>query len=286
MRGLRVAAAGIVLALAAGAGIPALAASKSTHRAPPTMQTGFLDRSVTLDGVAYRYQVFVPVDYTPDHAWPVVLFLHGSGERGDDGLHQTAVGLPAAIRNDRTRFPMIVVMPQLRANMRWHAAMDAMAMKTLDAAMAEFHGDPRRVYLTGLSIGGQGAWLLAAAHPDRFAAIAPICGFLRLKDDDDVPDPADDALLTREFPEALAADPSAAFARRIGKLPVWIFHGALDDAVPVANARRMDVAMRAQGGEVRYSEYPDANHNAWDHAYSEPDLVPWLLSHRQLDAAR
>lgn len=286
MRGLRVAAAGIVLALAAGAGIPALAASKSTHRAPPTMQTGFLDRSVTQDGMAYRYQVFVPVDYTPDHAWPVVLFLHGSGERGDDGLHQTAVGLPAAIRNDRTRFPMIVVMPQLRANMRWHAAMDAMAMKTLDAAMAEFHGDPRRVYLTGLSIGGQGAWLLAAAHPDRFAAIAPVCGFLRLKDDDDVPDPADDALLTREFPEALAADPSAAFARRIGKLPVWIFHGALDDAVPVANARRMDVAMRAQGGEVRYSEYPDANHNAWDHAYSEPDLVPWLLSHRQLDAAR
>ena len=270
---MRLAAASLVLALAAGTG----GAADAKHHA--AIQTGFLDRSVTIDGVAYRYQVFVPADYTPDRKWPVALFLHGSGERGDDGLHQTSVGLPAAIRNERARFPLVVVMPQLRANMRWHGVMDAMAMKALDAAMAEFHGDPQRVYLTGLSIGGQGTWLLAAAHPGRFAAIAPVCGFLRLKDDDDVPDPADDAQLTREFPEALAADPSAAFARRIGKLPVWIFHGTLDDVVPALNARRMDVAMRAQGGEVRYSEYPDANHNSWDHAYSEAELVPWLLSH-------
>lgn len=234
---------------------------------------------MTVDGVAYRYQVFVPADWTADRQWPVVLFLHGSGERGDDGLLQTAVGLPGAIRSHRDRFPMLVVMPQLRANRRWHGVMDAMAMHALDAAIAEFHGDPRRVYLTGLSIGGQGTWLMAAKHPGRFAAIAPVCGFLRLEDDDDVLDPADDAAVTQEFPEVLAADPPAAFARRIGKVPVWIFHGTLDDAVPVQHARRMDVAMRAGGGEVRYSEYPDANHNAWDHAYGEVGLVPWLLSH-------
>ena len=275
---MHLAAASLVLALAAGAGA---AADAKQHMA---VQTGFLDRSVIVDGVAYRYQVFVPADFTQEKAWPVALFLHGSGERGDDGLHQTAVGLPAAIRNERTRFPMIVVMPQARNNTRWNGVMATQAMKALDAAIAEFHGDPRRVYLTGLSLGGQGTWLLAAANPHRFAAIAPVCGFLRLKDDDDVIDPVADAALAKEFPEALAVDPSAAFAKRIGKVPVWIFHGALDDAVPVHNARRMDVAMRAQGGEVRYSEYVDANHNAWDHAYGEPELVPWLLSHTLADS--
>lgn len=286
MRGLRVAAAGLVLVLAAGAGLPALATGAdhapavARKQGTATMQTGFLDRSVTVDGVAYRYQVFVPAGWTPAESWPVALFLHGSGERGDDGLLQTAVGLPAAIRNHRDRFPMLVVMPQLRANRRWHGAMDAMAMKALDAAIAEFHGDPQRTYLTGLSIGGQGTWLLAAAHPGRFAAIAPVCGFLRLANDDDVLDPLDDAAMAKEFPETIAADPPAAFASRIGKVPVWIFHGALDDVVDPRNARRMDVAMRAQGGEVRYTEYADANHNAWDHAYGEAELVPWLLSHR------
>ena len=128
-------------------------------------------------------------------------------------------------------------------------------------------------------MGGQGTWLLAAQHPGRFAAIAPVCGFLRLKNDDDVPDPAVDAALVTEFPEALTEDASIAFAKRLGKVPAWIFHGAMDDVVPVHNARRMHAALQALGAEVRYTEYPQANHNAWDAAYAEPGLVPWLLSH-------
>ena len=252
----------------------------------PAVQTGFLDRQVVVDGVSVRYQVFVPADYTPANAWPVLLFLHGSGERGDDGLKQTQVGLPAAIRSDRSRFPMLVVMPQARNDTRWYGASAKQAMAALEAVTAEFHGDRERTYLSGLSMGGQGTWLLAAQHPGRFAAIAPVCGFLRLKNDDDVIDPAVDAALVAEFPEALQDDPSAAFAQRIGPVPVWIFHGALDDVVPVHNARRMDAAMRALGGDVRYSEFPQANHNAWDAAYAEPGLVPWLLSHRRATSAR
>lgn len=242
--------------------------------------TGFLDRSVVLDGVSYRYQVYVPADYTPDKRWPVALFLHGSGERGDDGSKQSEVGLGAAIRVDRKRFPMIVVMPQARPNTRWSGVMAAQAMKALEQSSAEFQGDPQRTYLTGLSIGGQGVWLLAAAYPHRFAAIAPVCGFLQLAHDDDVSDPVWNRDVLVQFPELLASEPEAAMAGRIGKTPAWIFHGAVDDVVPPENSRRMGAAFKATGVEVRYTEYEGVNHGCWDRAYAEPELVPWLLAHR------
>jgi predicted peptidase len=242
-------------------------------------ETGFLDRSVMLDGVTYRYQVYVPVDYTPTKSWPIALFLHGSGERGEDGTVQTQAGLPAAIRGERERFPLIVVMPQARSNTRWSGAMAAQAMKALEQSSAEFHGDPQRTYLTGLSMGGQGVWLLAASHPHKFAAIAPVCGFIDLANDDDVIGAGQDALYV-QYPDIRASDPFAAFTRRIAKTPTWIFHGAVDDVVPVTQSRGMAQALRAAGAEVRYSEYPGVNHGAWDRAYAEPELVPWLLSHR------
>ncbi len=130
-----------------------------------TGETGFLDRSVRR-WRSYRYQVYLPIGYTPGKSWPVALFLHGSGERGEDGIVQTQAGIGNAIRGDRERFPMIVVMPQARANTRWSGAMAALAMKALEQAIAEFHGDRRRIYLTGMSMGGQGVWLLAAANPE------------------------------------------------------------------------------------------------------------------------
>ncbi len=257
-----------LLALAAG---PVLA-----H----TRDTGFLDRSVVVDGVRYRYQVYVPVDYTVTKPWPVVLFLHGSGERGTDGSAQAQTGIGSAIRSDRKRFPMIVVMPQARPNTRWSGTMAAQAMQALEKSITEFHGDRQRVYLTGLSMGGQGVWLLAAAHPHTFAALAPISSFLRLENDDDVTDPAVDRALLAQFPELLEQVPAAAFAKRIDKTPAWIFHGAADDLVLPENARQLNRAMRAAGGEVRYSEYDGVNHGAWDRAYAEPELIPWLLAHR------
>lgn len=255
----------------------AMASGTAAARA---VETGFLDRSVTVDGVSYRYQVYVPVDYRPDKSWPVALFLHGSGERGDDGSKQAQAGIGSAIRADRARFPLIVVMPQARPNTRWHGAMAAQAMKALDQSMAEFHGDPKRVYLTGMSQGGQGVWLLAAANPNKFAAIAPVCGFLRLQYDEDVVDPVQDAALLAQFPELAGDGDAPAFARRIGKTPAWIFHGAADDLVLPINSRRMDSALRAADGDVRFSEYEGVNHGVWDRAYAEPELVPWLLSHR------
>lgn len=250
--------------------------STSSH----AIETGFLDRAVTVNGISYSYQVYIPLGYSKEKSWPIALFLHGSGERGEDGLAQTQVGIGAAIRSDRKRFPMIVVMPQARGNTRWSGAMAEQALKALDQSIVEFNGDPQRVYLTGLSMGGQGVWLMASNTPGKFAAIAPICGFIKIDNDDDVIDPAQDVALIAQYPQLTEKNPLLGFARAIGKTPAWIFHGAEDSVVPVAQARELSKAMRGNLGEVRYSEYKDVNHNAWDAAYAEQEFVPWLLSHR------
>lgn len=229
--------------------------------------TGFLDRSLSIRGVSYKYQVFVPDNWSRATKWPTILFLHGSGERGDDGLLQTAVGLPVAVRNDRSRFPAIIVIPQCRKELWWRdAPMDEVAIKALEAAQKEFRGDLRRTYLTGLSMGGYGTWHLAAKFPGRFAALVPICGgVIRPKEHGD--------------PLPASADPYGEVAKKIGSAtPVWIFHGDADDSVPVAESRNMAAAMRALGGEVHYTEYPAVPHNSWDKAYAEPELMTWLLS--------
>jgi predicted peptidase len=210
----------------------------------------------------------------PQKSWPIILFLHGSGERGSDGLLQTEVGLPSALRKDRSSFPAVVVIPQCLKDRWWtHPAMEDMALAALAAATREFNGDPRRTYLTGLSMGGYGSWDLAARYPRKFAAVVSICGAIILS-------PRQRA----EFPDlaksAYPDDPKSysGFASKFGKTPVWIFHGADDDSVPVENSRKLFAALKAAGGNVRYTEYPGVGHASWDNAYAEPELSKWLFS--------
>jgi predicted peptidase len=151
--------------------------------------------------------------------------------------------------------------------------MDELAMQALAQSEKEFHGDPRRVYLTGLSMGGYGTWYLAGKYPRRFAAIVPICGGI---------------ILPHRGGDSAAQDskPYVDAAKKIGGgTPVWIFHGADDDTVPVTESRRMAEAMKALGGEVHYTEYPGVGHDSWDKAYAEPELIPWMLS-KTLAAAK
>jgi predicted peptidase len=235
-------------------------------------ETGFLDRVVAVNGVEYRYQVFVPRNWGPKVKWPVILFLHGYGEEGEDGLLPTDVGIAAAIRNHVDRFPFVVVIPQCRKNDWWtNVPMEAEALKALDQTMKEFKGDPQRVYLTGLSMGGYGTWALGAQYASKFAALAPVCGGIRLPPGDDMPNAhnTDDS-----------ADPYAAVAQKIGKTPVWVFHGGSDPVVPVQESRQMVEALKAAGGNVRYTEYSGVGHNSWGKAYDEADLFAWLLAQR------
>ena len=234
--------------------------------------TGFLNRTAAVDGVTYNYQVFVPSNWSRKVAWPVILFLHGYGEEGDDGLVQTQVGLATAIRKHVDRFPALVVIPQCRKKDWWTSpAMEAQALKALDQTMTEFKGDPQRVYLTGLSMGGYGTWGFASEHPGKFAALVPICGGVRSTHAADIPN-------YHNVDES--ADPYTATAQKIGKTPVWVFHGEADPVVPVTESRQMVDALKAAGGNVRYTEYPGVKHESWDNAYAEPELFPWLLAQK------
>lgn len=236
-------------------------------------ETGFLERAVEVDGVTYAYQVFVPEQWSPDENWPVIFFLHGAGERGADGHAQTTEGLPAVLR-EQPDFPAVVVMPQCRRRMWWgDPAMEAQAFAALEASMKEFEGDPDRVYLTGLSMGGYGTWAFGYKYPDKFAALVPVCGGVTT---------------VRAFPappwhpaSKAPEEPYAEAAKGIGRTPVWAFHGSRDRRVPVDESRRLTEALKAAGGNVRYTEYPGVPHNSWDKAYSEKELIPWMLSQRR-----
>ncbi len=250
-----------------------LMASSSLAR---TKETGFLDRTVSVSGETYRYQVFVPSNFDKSKKWPVILFLHGYGERGETGLLQTDVGIAHAIRKFTGTFPFIVVMPQCRSadHTVWpDPPMENQALAALDASIKEFHGDRSRVYLTGLSMGGYGTWDMAAKYPNRFAAYVVICGGIR--------GPAAlPALHVALADDPKVADPYAETAKRIGKTPVWIFHGANDPAVPVEESVKMAAALQAAGGNVKFTEYAGIGHESWDKAYAEPGLFDWMLAQR------
>ena len=241
------------------------------------IETGFLDREITLGEVDYRYQVYVPINYERDKPNPIILFLHGGPERGEDGMLPTQVGLGSYIRQDRKRFPFIVVFPQARHNQIWTGDMATLALKVLDKTVDEFNGDPKRLYLTGISLGGHGTWYLATLAPEKFAAIVPICGFVAFLRPD-MPTERK-ALLLRMNPLAQSPDPYRTVASAISKVGVWVFHGSDDVLVVPEDSRKMFEALKASGVNVRYTEYEGLAHNAWDRAYTEPDLVPWLLSH-------
>ena len=230
-------------------------------------ETGFVDRAITFQGAVRRYQVHIPLNYTRDRAWPVIVFLHGAGERGADGMRPTELGLGEAIRWHRERFPALIVFPQVaHADSFWAGADELMALAALDATIEEFGGDRDRVYLTGLSMGGFGTWRTAAEHPERFAAIVPIAAGLL------------DPLPIGSPPQP--ADPYDEVARRVSHIPIWVFHGERD-SLTVRDARRYVEALRRRGADVRYTEYPGVGHDAWTAAYADPALWTWLLAQRR-----
>ena len=235
-------------------------------------ETGFLNRTLKAGGKTIAYQVYVPANWTKARKWPVILFLHGAGERGDDGLIQTEVGIGAAIRSHSSRVPCIVVLPQCQKNRWWtEPELQDQALKALDQTIAEFNCDTQRQYLTGLSMGGYGSWAIGSSHPGRFAALAVICGGVR---------PPASVPRNPEAPDlSSVADPYTPIAEKIGKTPVWVFHGGADPVVPVTESRKMVEALKATGGNVKYSEYEGVRHDSWVKAYAEPDFFEWLLSH-------
>lgn len=214
--------------------------------------SGFLFKTVVIGTETYNYSIYVPPEYDADVAWPCVLFLHGSGERGSDGLLQTEVGIGSAIRRNRALIPAIVVMPQCRPGLTWTGAMAEMALRCVEETSRTYHLDPDRIYLTGLSLGGHGAWFIASRMPESFAAIVPVCGF---------GDPKEVVTLKR--------------------MPCWCFHGTADEAVPVQRSRDLIEAVRKAGGDPKFTEFEGAPHNVWDRVYGDAEMWKWLLAQRR-----
>lgn len=196
----------------------------------------------------YRFQLFVPQGYQADRdkSWPLIIFLHGSGERGDD-IGKVKVHGPPKVVESRPDFPFITVSPLLPAEEDWDISkLDAI----LDHVTRTLRVDRTRIYLTGLSRGGHASWRWAAAEPGRFAAVAPVSG---------------------------RGDPSTAC--KLKATPVWAFHGDRDDIVTPFGSFAIVEALRSCGGKPRLTIYPDTGHDAWTATYADPALYAWFLQH-------
>jgi predicted peptidase len=200
--------------------------------------------------VGLRFLLYLPEQYAArDQRWPLLIFLHGASERGEDLERVKNNGPPKIVQTQRD-FPFIVVSPQVSADMAWDSdSLNAL----LDELLGQLPIDPERVYVTGLSMGGYGAWNFASEHPERIAAIAPISG-------------AGEAVR----------------ACRLKDMPIWAFHGAEDPIVPLFDDQKMVDAVRACGGHVEFTVYPNVGHDAWTQTYENPELYRWLLEHRRV----
>jgi predicted peptidase len=203
----------------------------------------------------------------------VILALHGGGEYGNDGLRQTEGGLARAIRHHADRFPALVVFPQSHADDTpgWQMTGGDAALAAIDKTIAEFNGNPLRVYLTGYSAGGNGSWYLASHHPKRFAALVVVCGFISSFHG------TTSGVWYPAIASASAPDPYAFVAKQVSTLPIWIFHGDADKSVSVEESRNMLKALKAIGANVQYTAVAGVDHNAWDPAYERADLIEWML---------
>lgn len=202
-----------------------------------------------------KYLLYLPPDYkkSADKKWALMLFLHGAGERGPD-VNRVAIHGPMSLVKQGTNFPFIIVAPQCPANQLWE---NEPLLQLLDRIEADYSVDTNRVYLTGLSMGGYGSWKLGLTHPDKFAALAPVCGGANM---------IEVILGTWDKKKDLQ------------KLPIWAFHGAKDDVVPLVESERVVDSLKRGGVKnIQLTVYPEARHDSWKLTYSDPKFYEWLI---------
>jgi predicted peptidase len=245
---------GCLVTLLSACGVVAGCTARDHWALEPGQHPQSFERRVTVEAQG-RFLLFLPAgfDARAGTRYPLLIFLHGSGEAGED-LEKLKVHGPPKLVGSRPDFPFIVASPQTRGAV---ARFDPVALDTmLDELLEQLPIDPDRVYLTGLSIGGMWTYGWASRHPERFAAIAPVCGKWDVVD-----------------------------ACRFKNVPVWAFHGAKDTVVELADDQAMIDAIKACGGDARLTVYPDAGHDAWTQTYADQSLYDWLLKQRRKGAS-
>jgi len=214
--------------------------------------------------VGCRYLISRPTNYAaePESKFPLILFLHGVGERGDD-IWRASIHGPSKFAANHPDFPFILVTPQCPNGEVWS---NENLLALLAEVTAKNRVDEKRIYLTGLSMGGYGTWNLGLAYPEKFAAIAPVCGG------------------GERLEVVLAARGLSGLAKQqsLATLPVWAFHGAKDPVVPIEESERIVKALReAKCEEVKFTVYPEAQHDSWTETYNNPELYAWFLKHER-----
>lgn len=231
--------------LFAAFGIWAAAACSYAEEKPGVQSAAELNVQVP---VRLGYLLYLPKDYETEASWPLVLFLHGAGERGDD-LEKVKMHGPPKLIAAGKEFPFIVVSPQCPKDMWWEP-IELIAL--LDDVSSKYKVDPDRIYVTGLSMGGFGSWRLATYAPTRLAAIAPICG-------------GGETYWTKQF----------------AHLPIWAFHGAKDSTVPLERTQAMIDSLKKNGADPKLTIYPEAGHDSWTETYDNPAFYEWLLAQKR-----
>ncbi len=207
--------------------------------------------------VSLQYLLYLPKGYgeKPGEKWPLVLFLHGMGERGSDLDLVKKHGIPKIVMK-KGDFPFVAVSPQCPIESTWPGLTDELYALLVDV-MRKYKIDESRIYLTGLSMGGYGAWYLASAYPKLFAAVVPICGGM---------------MRDSGFQDRVKA---------LRRIPIWIFHGEKDEAVPVQNSKDVFDALKKLRGRVKLTVYPELGHDSWTKTYDDPELYSWLLKQKR-----
>jgi len=203
--------------------------------------------------VGTKYLLFLPGDYGKiDYKWPVIVYLHGASVRGNNINKIKRCGLPWVVEHEKN-FPFIVISPQCKSGKNWLDADKIIAL--LDEVSSQYSVDTERVYATGLSLGGHGTWNLAQKYPDRFAAIAPLCG----RND-------------------------TTWAENLKDMPVWVFHGDRDRVCPFKYSKNMVDALKKLGNDPKFTVYHGSGHDIVTRTYSNEELYMWFLSHRKVIA--
>ncbi len=258
----------ILMILMSIAGCTSSQQHTTASHAEPVLR--IFDLPVEVDGQQYECKIMIN-----QHArmgGPALLFLHGAGECGTDGVRQTHVGLPRYAMEEPEKWPFVLIIPQKpTVNSEWEDH-DAALTLMLDQADEQGLYDPSRLAITGLSQGGHGTITIASMHPKRFQAAAPVCGYtLSIFDQDR--QRIDRQPATPETPAVLRA------AQSLAAIPTWIHHGDSDVVVPVAESRSLFAALQKLDADTRYSEYPGVNHNSWDNAYTDQAFSDWFAEH-------
>src|ERR1043166_5003507 len=234
------------------------ACTTQTPMSKPIQTAQVLDTKVSKKRVKANYLLFLPEGYDANspRRWPLILFLHGIGERGNDPWKVKIHG-PPKVAEKMASFPFIVLSPQCPNGQWWS---NEILTALLDEAVAKHKVDTNRIYLTGLSMGGFGAWSLAMEFPERFAAVAPLCGGGN-----------------PYYPNAYDARRRAA----LKSLPFWVFHGDQDRSVALVESERMVNALKKLGCDVKFTVYEGVGHDCWTQTYSDPRLYAWFLEHER-----